>query len=495
MRRLFVIVLSSFLVSLLLFIAVMSATFFLGYRRSVAGWGREKLRSAEEELVSALEEILPLLEHEGKSAEAAALLGESVGKTVPPGLVVTVYDRFKRPLFDLGYAHPMRGMRMMHGARGMGMGRGSGPGMGRSIEPGPGIDPSSPPLEPGPGAERGRGIWAVQLPLKPVLSGDRILGYYRIGIPDFGADRADARFLGSMRRTVWIGIAFASVLAFFFAFFLSRRLGRSAMRVSDGIERMAAGNLSVKIPEDGAEEIVVIARAANELARKLGREEAIRKQWAADVAHDLRTPIAAVRAQLEGMRDGVLSLTGERVGKNLDEILRIESLVDDLAELTRLESPEMKLRTVAVSAERCCRDLEARFERDFRAKGIAAEWGCGALTLFADEGLLLRAISNFITNAVRHTPEGGRIRVSFEEAAGGFAVRVFNTGEAIPKEEVERIFQRLYRGERSRGTPGAGLGLTISLKIAELHGGTVKVESEDGRGTTLIMTLPRVPPG
>jgi two-component system, OmpR family, sensor histidine kinase BaeS len=475
MRRLFVIVLSSFLVSLLLFIAVMSATFFLGYRRSVAGWGREKLRSVEEELVSALEDILPLLERERKSSEAAALLGESVGKTVPPGLVVTVYDRFKRPLFDLGYAHPMRGMRMMHGDRGMGM--------------------ELPPLEPGRGADRGRGIWAVQLPLKPVLSGDRILGYYRIGIPDFGADRADARFLGSMRRTIWIGIVFASVLAFFFAFFLSRRLGRSAMRVSDGIERMAAGNLSVKISEDGAEEIVVIARAANELARKLGREAAIRKQWAADVAHDLRTPIAAVRAQLEGMRDGVLSFTRERVGKNLDELLRIESLVDDLAELTRLESPEMKLRTVAVSAERFCRDLESRFERDLRAKGIAAEWGCGALTLFADEGLLLRAISNFITNAVRHTPEGGRIRVSFEEAAGGFAVRVFNTGEAIPKEEVERIFQRLYRGERSRGTPGAGLGLTISLKIAELHGGTVKVESEEGRGTTLIMTLPRVPPG
>ena len=482
MRRLFVIVLSSFLVSLLLFIAVMSATFFLGYRRSVAGWGREKLRSAEEELVSALEELLPLFQREGRSVEVAALLGESVGKTIPPGLVVTVYDRFKRPLFVLGSAHPMRGMRMMHGAQGPGMGQGSGPGMGRSIEP-------------GPGADRGRGIWAVQLPLKPVLSGDQILGYYRIGIPDFGADRADARFLGSMRRTIWIGIVFASVLAFFFAFFLSRRLGRSAMRVSDGIERMAAGNLSVKIPEDGAEEIVVIARAANELARKLGREEAIRKQWAADVAHDLRTPIAAVRAQFEGMRDGVLSLTRERVGKNLDEILRIESLVDDLAELTRLESPEMKLRTVAVSAERFCRDLESRFEQDFRAKRITVEWGCGALTLFADEGLLLRAISNFITNAVRHTPEGGRIRVSFEEAAEGFAVRVFNTGEAIPKEEIERIFQRLYRGEHSRRTPGAGLGLTISLKIAELHGGTVRVESEEGRGTAVIMTLPRIPPG
>jgi two-component system sensor histidine kinase BaeS len=491
MRRLFVIVLSSFLVSLLLFIAVMSATFFLGYRRSVAGWGREKLRSAEEELVSALEELLPLFQREGRSVEVAALLGEIVGKTIPPGLVVTVYDRFKRPLFGLGSAHSMSGMTMMHGAQGMGMGR--GPGMGRSNEPGTGTE--RPPFEPGPGAVRGRGIWAVHLPLKPVLSGDQILGYYRIGIPDFGADRADARFLGSMRRTIWIGIVFASVLAFFFAFFLSRRLGRSAMRVSDGIERMAAGNLSVKIPEDGAEEIVIIARAANELARKLGREEAIRKQWAADVAHDLRTPIAAVRAQLEGMRDGVLSLTGERVGKNLDEILRIESLVDDLAELTRLESPEMKLRTVAVSAERFCRDLESRFEQDFRAKRITAEWGCGALTLFADEGLLLRAISNFITNAIRHTPEGGRIRVSFEEAAEGFAVGVFNTGEAIPKEEIERIFQRLYRGEHSRRTPGAGLGLTISLKIAELHGGTVAVESEEGRGTGVIMTLPRIPPG
>jgi two-component system sensor histidine kinase BaeS len=335
---------------------------------------------------------------------------------------------------------------------------------------------------------------SAQFPLKRVERKGELLGYYRIGIPGFGLDRANARFLSSMRKTIWISIAFSLPLAFLSALLLSRRLTLTARKVASGIQEMARGNLGVRIPEDGADEIVAVARAANELAGKLGREEALRRQWAADVAHDLRTPVAALRAQFEGMADGVLDTSGERIGRNLRELSRIETLVDDLAELTRLESPEMRIRPVPVDLARLCGELKGRFEPDFTAKGISTEWECRVPELVADENLLLRALSNFLSNAVRHTPEGGRISISFSARPGGkqdegYAVTVFNTGEAIPWEEIDKLFQRLYRGEYARKSAGSGLGLTIALKIAELHGGTVEIESREGRGTAVTMTI------
>ena len=469
--RLFGVVLFSFLLSLLLFVAVMSASFLLGYRRSVAGWGREKLGGVEVELRGALAELLARPETPAdKPADPPAGLARLIDAIVPPGVPVEVYDADMRVLYVRGRQHMMRGRGMMHGT-----GR-----MGRTRQ-----EVAMPDVTRSPAAQR---------PLQRVEREDMLLGFYRIGIPGFGIDSANARFLGSMRKTIWTGVAFSLPLAFLLALILSRRLALTARKVAGGIQEMARGNLGVRVPENGAEEIVAIARAANALAGKLGREESLRRQWAADVAHDLRTPVSALRAQFEGMRDGVLDTSGERIARNLQELSRIETLVDDLAELTRLESPEMRIRPVPVDPARLCGELKARFEPDFAAKGISTEWECRVPEVVADEHLLLRALSNFLSNAVRHTREGGRISTVFEarkEGARvqGCAVTVFNTGDAIPREEIDKLFQRLYRGEYARKTTGSGLGLTIALKIAELHGGTVEIESREGLGTSVTMTM------
>jgi two-component system sensor histidine kinase BaeS len=466
--RLFGVVLFSFLLSLLLFVAVMSASFLLGYGRSLAGWGREKLGGVEVELRGALAELLARPETPAETTVGPpAGLAQRIDEIVPPGVPVEVYDADMRVIYARGRQHMMRGRGMMHGTGRMGTG---------FTRP----DDSRPP--------------AAQRPLQRVERDGRLLGFYRIGIPGFGLDSANARFLSSMRKTIWTGVAFSLPLAFLLALILSRRLALTARKVAGGIQEMAKGNLGVRVPENGAEEIVAIARAANELAGKLGREESLRRQWAADVAHDLRTPVAALRAQFEGMRDGVLDTSGERIARNLRELSRIETLVDDLAELTRLESPEMRIRPAPVDPARLCGELKIRFEPDFAAKGISTGWECRVPEVVADEHLLLRALSNFLSNAVRHTPEGGRISTVFdarEAGAGGagYAVTVFNTGDAIPREEIDRLFQRLYRGEYARKSAGSGLGLTIALKIAELHGGTVEIESREGLGTSVTMTM------
>jgi two-component system sensor histidine kinase BaeS len=481
--RLFGVILFSFLLSLLLFVAAMTVSFLLGYRRSVAGWGRAKLGNVEAELRGTLAEMLARPETPGVGP---AGLAQRIETIVPSGVPVEVYDADKRLLYAGGRQHMMRGMGLMHGTVRMGMGSG------RSDAPRPA---DSPQMTSRPDVAR---YPASQRLLQRLEREGMLLGYYRIGVPGFGLDSANARFLSSMRKTIWTGVAFSLPLAFLLALILSRRLALAARKVAGGLQEMARGNLGVRVPEKGAEEIVAIARAANELAGKLGKEESLRRQWAADVAHDLRTPVAALRAQFEGMRDGVLDTGGERIARNLKELLRIETLVDDLAELTRLESPEMRIRPARVDPARLCGELKTRFEPDFAAKGISAEWECRVLELVADENLLFRAISNFLSNAARHTPEGGRISTVFEarRAGGrgeGYAVTVFNTGDAIPREEIDKLFQRLYRGEYARKSSGSGLGLTIALKIAELHGGTVGIESREGLGTSVTMTIAGLP--
>jgi two-component system sensor histidine kinase BaeS len=497
--RLFSLILSSFLLTLFLFVAVMSVSFLLGYRRSVAGWGREKLGSVEAELRKALADLLARSETAEGAPEGLAQRIEAI---VPPGVPVDVYDAEMRELYVGGRPHMMGGRGMMHGTgrMGMGFGRPDAVPRGAPERNTPRTDASGTTeyrpevFQQAVSRSPGSRSHANQRQLQRLEREGRLVGFYRIGVPGFGIDSANARFLSSMRKTIWRGAAFSLPLAFLLALILSRRLSLSARKVAGGIQEMARGNLGVRVPEHGAEEIVAIARAANELAGKLGREESLRRQWAGDVAHDLRTPIAALRAQFEGMRDGVLDTSAQRIARNLRELSRIETLVDDLAELTRLESPEMRIRPVPVDTALLCGELKARFEPDLAAKGISARWECGVPELVADENLLLRALSNFLSNAVRHTPEGGKISTVFESRAEGarnegYAVTVRNTGEAIPRDEIDKLFQRLYRGEYARKTAGSGLGLTIALKIAELHGGTVAIESREGLGTSVTMTI------
>ncbi|GAH87301.1 unnamed protein product, partial [marine sediment metagenome] len=233
----------------------------------------------------------------------------------------------------------------------------------------------------------------------------------------------------------------------------------------------------------------------------------LRRQWSQDIAHDLRTPISALKAQFEGMRDGVLDVSPSRIERNIREISRIEQLVADLEELMRLESPEMKLSMTEIWAQGFLDEMRERFSHEIERKNISFEGRSAVSSFTADEGLIHRAVANFISNAVRHTNRNGRITASIEslnyiesppstkslaakDGEHSIVIRVSNTGEPIPEHERERVFDRLFRGEYSRNTPGSGLGLTIAGRIAELHGGTVTIKSQEKPGTTVEMVIP-----
>jgi len=317
-----------------------------------------------------------------------------------------------------------------------------------------------------------------------------LLGYYHTGKMQFENDAANNRFLNSLRLTIWLGLALALVIAVPFALLFSRSLSRPAVVLSRGLDRITHGDLSVRIPERGAEEIALIARSANRLGEQLLRERDIRRQWVQDIAHDLRTPIAAMRAQFEGMRDGVLDISSDRIAKSLKEVSRIETLVVDLEELMRLESPEMTVSLEEVDAPAVIEEIAERFAAALRKKKIRFESHHGTDRFRADPVLLQRAVTNFLANALRHTPPNGTIELSVEPAAEGkTSIVLANSGDPIPAADLEKVFDRLYRGEYARSSPGSGLGLTIAKRIAELHGGSLSIRNRAGGGVVVEMIL------
>ena len=325
--------------------------------------------------------------------------------------------------------------------------------------------------------------------LEPYMADGDLLGYYFAGTLHFQNDSANARFLDNIVTGLWLALIVSFIASVLLALYFSKSLSRPARRVAEGLNQIMKGVRRLDLPETGPHEMALIAKSVNKLSYQLSLEQELRRQWAQDVAHDLRTPISALKAQFEGMRDGVLDLSMNRIERNIIEISRLEKLVTDLEELMNLESPERALTKRDISLQDMFDELRERYAFQLKKKKI--HWHCiSEMDCFsADESLVHRALSNLISNAVRHTGDGGSISITVEDLGKSVSIRVTDSGEGIPEEDLDRVFDRLYRGEKARHTPGSGLGLTIVKRIAELHGGAVTLTSSQSSGTTVELTL------
>jgi len=430
-NRLFIRTLITVLSALMVLIAVMAVVAVVGFSRSLNEWERARTR----QLVETAGQIL-------------LNYPKPISVSVPEDVPLFIYDAQKQLIFS----------------------------------------------NRGEGARRRAGSSAAaqgqQGELIPIEENSKLLGYYRSTLMRFENDAANMRFLDSLRLTIMLGLVLAVIIAVCFALLFSRSLSAPAVLLSRGLDRISHGDLSVRIPERGAMEIAAIAHSTNRLAEQLQRERGMRRQWVQDVAHDLRTPIAAMRAQFEGMRDGVLDLSKDRLEKSLKEIARLETLVADLEELMHLESPEMRASIEQVEAEIFVEAISERFSAQMARKQIQFHSRREIDRFPADPALLERGVSNFFANAIRHTPQGGRIELSIHSGADGRpVVSLTNSGQPIPADDLERVFDRLFRGEHARSSPGSGLGLTIAKRIAELHGGTVSIRNREEGGVVAEMVL------
>lgn len=304
----------------------------------------------------------------------------------------------------------------------------------------------------------------------------------------------ELRFLGALRRATWLA-ALAGVLAAVLAgMVVTRYLTAPLRQMAEAAGRIGRGDLAQQVAVPSDDELGALARAFNAMAADLQRLEDARRQLGADIAHELRTPLSVLQANLEGMLDGVVAASPERLAALHGQVRLLSRLVDDLRDLSLAQAGRLPLDRQPVDLAALAAEAVAAVGAAADEKQVQVEYrAAGPLPpVRVDRERVLQMVHNLLDNAIRHTPRGGRVRVGVETGPGGVRLWVQDTGPGIPPEELERVFDRFYRldASRARATGGSGLGLAIVRALAAAHGGSVSATSTPGTGSRFTVTLP-----
>ncbi len=289
-----------------------------------------------------------------------------------------------------------------------------------------------------------------------------------------------------------IGLVATGGLIWALAVGVGSRLKTSVRRLSDTAEAVTRGRLDVRVAEDD-DELGRLAQAFNRMTERLESADMRQREFLADVAHELRTPVTAIEGFAQALADGTAATPEDRAESAefiRAEAARLRELVRDLQQLTWLDlDPPVSPEPMDLMA--AGRDAVARLTNDARARGVSLHPPEGSLDALADPEHVETILSNLITNALRATPAGGFVYLHPATAPGQAGIRVSDTGIGIPPEHIPYIFDRLYRVQSGRQRPGgSGLGLSIVRRLATLLGGRVTVKSVPGRGSTFTLWLP-----
>lgn len=281
-----------------------------------------------------------------------------------------------------------------------------------------------------------------------------------------------------------LGVAAAALLA--------PRLARPLRRMTEVARRMEQGDLDSRVSPGGGREVEQVGHALNRLAETLEREEEIRREAAADIAHELRTPLGGIVSRIEALQDGVLDDEQANVAAVHTEALRLAGLVEDLGRLADAQQPALLLERQPVDLAEIVRRRAANYADFFRAKGIELEQELQPSPLRGDPARLGQVVDNLLSNALRYTDEGGSVTLRVRRAGDEVQLEVADTGIGIRGDDLPYVFERFWRGEksRSRATGGAGIGLAIVRALVRAHDGRVDVESAPGGGSCFRVTLP-----
>lgn len=317
-------------------------------------------------------------------------------------------------------------------------------------------------------------------------------------------------FHAALTEAMVVALLVSGAAAVLVSWFISRRIVAPIQAMSQVSRRIAEGHYEERVavpPEaaEGTDELGELALNFNRMAERLARTEEARRQWLADISHEMRTPLASILAYAEGLQDGVFPPEPEIYQQIVRETKRLQRLVDDLHELSRLEAGAYTLNRQPVSPRQLVDEVVQRFAPAYTNKGVALETEVPseAPAVWADPERAIQVLSNLLDNALRHTPPGGRrvtVRVIPPQATGGekgfVRFEVQDTGEGISPEHLPHLFRRFYRVDKSRSRQrgGSGIGLTIARLLVEAHGGRIEAHSPGpGQGSTFLFTLPVAP--
>lgn len=303
-------------------------------------------------------------------------------------------------------------------------------------------------------------------------------------------------------------LLFSAIISLFFAFFLSQSMVSRLRNLLAVSRRVARGDLAARVEVNSRDEIGQLATEFNSMIAQLDqsrteaqRMEESRRDLIAAVSHDLRTPLASMRAMVEALNDGVVS-DPQTVSRYLHtiqaETRHLTTLIDDLFELSQIDAGVLKLHMEIASLEDLVSDALESMAPQAQIKGVQLQGQVEGVPrrVPLDAPRMQRVIYNLIQNAIRHTPSDGTVTLTVRGEPDCIALVVADTGEGISQTDLPNIFDRFYRGERARtrashsAASGAGLGLAIAKGIVEAHGGTITAMSEQGKGAKFHMILP-----
>lgn len=285
-------------------------------------------------------------------------------------------------------------------------------------------------------------------------------------------------------------------LVVFVLFNLYMRFGRPLEQLFNTINAVEAGDLSARVPENKSDMFSDLIKRFNKMVGELERAEQQRRNLTADIAHELRNPLHIIQGNLEGVLDGVYQPTPEHIKDTLDETHLLTRLVDDLQTLSLAETGQLPLHPTRFLLADLMADLTSSFFSQAASLGIDLTTHLADPTqqLTADYDRLNQVLSNLISNALRHTPKGGRISIEVGSGSSperSVRITVKDTGAGIAAEDLPFIFDRFWRGDKSRSKRAhSGLGLAITKQLVHAHSGRIEVESEPGKGTTFTIELP-----
>lgn len=350
-----------------------------------------------------------------------------------------------------------------------------------------------------------------------------------------------ARTIGaSIIQAMIIGLIITSMVALLLSLLLTRHFTKPLNKLMIAVRNVGKGDLSSRVKVKGKDDIALLARDFNHMAEELARNEGVRRNMVADIAHELRTPLSVILGKLESIQEGVLPSTPETILPIHDETLRLIRLVRDLQQLSLAEAGKLPMVLHTINLRQIVERITEQFAIEFDERGLTAEVIGDAPEVTGDLDRLTQVFVNLIGNALLHTPSGGSLLILLAESekpveegeaivetahrlfdvfrrkgkkigkivdsnstedaipsgglrADGWAqVTILDSGEGIPTEELEHIFDRFYRVDKSREreSGGTGLGLAIAKEFIQAHGGTIQVKSELGVGSSFIISLP-----
>ena len=317
------------------------------------------------------------------------------------------------------------------------------------------------------------------------------IGYYG---PFYFTDN-DLAFINALNTILLAVGVFSLFFALVLGTFMARRLSKPISRVITTARQISKGYFGDRILEKSStKEIVQLTGTINNLAETLEKQETLRKRMTADVAHELRTPLATLQSHMEALIDGIWKPDVERFRSCHEEIMRMNRMVGDLEKLARFENENVILNKSKFNISELIQKTIDNFEADIQSKNIEVYFDGKEEIASADKDKMSQVFINLISNALKYTQQGGMLAITVKGNEKTFEISFKDNGYGISSEDLPYIFERFYRADKSRNrlTGGSGIGLTIAKAIVEAHKGTITVKSELDKGTEFTVMLPKL---